>query len=142
MGAQMNNFFSKLKVSKNNLRQINNSLKDDFDSIKYDITLIKRKIRHKNSNNRNIKENKSVEIDKSFHIAFAVTEAGADVSAGDYFTALELGEGLKKFDWEISFLPKNGQGYWYEVDVEVDVIISMLDNFDPRRIRFLKQGFN
>ena len=27
------------------------------------------------------------------------------------------------------------KGYWYEVDDEVDVLISMLDKFDPRRIR-------
>ncbi len=131
----MNNFFSKLKVSKNNLRQLKNSLKDDFDSIKYDTTLIKHKLTHSNSNNCKIKENNPVQNDKPLQIAFAVTEAGIDVSAGDYFTALELGEGLKKFGWEISFLPRNGQGYWYEVDAEVDVIISMLDNFDPRRIR-------
>ncbi len=131
----MNNFFSKLKVSKNNLRQLKNSLKDDFDSIKYDTTLIKRKITNSNSNNWKIKEKKSVKKNKPLHVAFAVTEAGTDVSAGDYFTALELGEGLKKFGWEISFLPKNGQGYWYEVDLNVDVIISMLDNFNPRRIR-------
>ena len=133
----MNNFFSalKFKVSKNNLRQLKNSLKDDFESFKYDTYLFKRKITNFNLNNSKVKENKSLKDDKPFQIAFAVTEAGKDASAGDYFTALELGEGLKKFGWEISFLPRNGKGYWYEVDVEVDVIISMLDNFDPRRIR-------
>jgi hypothetical protein len=133
----MNKFFStlKLKVSKNNLRQIKNSLKDDFDSIKYDTTLIKRKITNSNSDIPKINENRRVKEVKPLKIGFAVTEAGENASAGDYFTALEFGEGLKKFGWEISFLPRNGQGYWYEVDMDVDVIISMLDNFDPRRIR-------
>ena len=83
-------------------------------------------------------KNKSKKDDKSLKVAFAVTEAGENASAGDYFTALELGEGLKKFGWEIIFLPKNGHGYWYEVDEEVDVIISMLDIFDPSRIRIIK----
>ena len=45
-GNQMNKFFLKLKLkfSKNNLRQFKNSFNDDFDSIKYDTTLIKRKV--------------------------------------------------------------------------------------------------
>ena len=133
----MNKFFSslKLKVSKNNLRQIKNSLKDDFDSIKYDTILIKRKITNSNTNIPKINNNTSLKGDKSLKIAFAVTEAGNNASAGDYFTALELGEGLKKFGWEISFLPRNGKRYWYEVDTDVDVLISMLDNYNPRRIR-------
>ena len=133
----MNNFFStfKLKVSKNNLRQTKNTLKDNIDSVKYDLILIKRRITDPNSNIDKIKDKKPFDPNKPLKIAFAVTEAGKEASAGDYFTALELGEGLKKFSWETSFKPRNGQGYWYEVDGNVDVLISMLDNFDPRRIR-------
>lgn len=132
----MNNFFPKLKLkfSKNNLRQARNSLKDDIDSIKYDTTLVKRRLLNPKSitpKNEELRPKK----DKPLKIAFAVTEAGKNASAGDYFTALELGEALKGFSSKISFLPKNGNGYWYEVDDEVDVLISMLDNFDPRRIR-------
>ena len=133
-GARMNKFSSLLKFSKNNLRQVKNYLKDEIDSVRYDTTLIKHRILNFNSKTNNV-ENKSKKDDKSLKISFAVTESGKNASAGDYFTALELGEGLKKFGWKISFLPKNGYGYWYEVDEEVDVIISMLDNFDPRRIR-------
>ena len=72
---------------------------------------------------------------KPLKIVFAVTECGENASAGDYFTALEFGEGLKKFGWQIDFLPKNGSKYWYEVDEDVDVLISLLDVYDPRRIR-------
>lgn len=68
-------------------------------------------------------------------IAFAVTESGKNVSAGDYFTALELGESLKKLGWNIIFLPRQGPGNWYELEENVDVIISMLDSYDPRKIR-------
>ncbi len=132
----MNNFFLnlKLKFSKNNLRQVKNSLNDEFDSIRYDTVLIKRRILNSSSINSN-EENKSQKKDKPLKIAFAVTESGKNASAGDYFTALELGEALKKFGWEISFLPRNGKGYWYKVDADVDVLVSMLDIFDPRRIR-------
>ncbi|MGB7970086.1 MAG: glycosyltransferase [Methanobacterium sp.] len=130
----MNKFFLKLKLkfSKNNLRQFKNSFNDEIDSIKYDTTLIKHRVLNPSSVTPN---NESKKEDKSFKVAIAVTESGKDASAGDYFTALELGEALEKFGWEISFLPRNGRGYWYEVDANVDVLISMLDNFDPRRIR-------
>jgi hypothetical protein len=131
----MGKFFSvlKLKVSKKHLKQFKNSLQDDLESIKYDTVLIKHRILNHNStvNNGN-KLNTGI---KPLKIAFAVTEDGEKASAGDYFTALELGEALKKFGWEILFVSRNGQGYWYEVNVEVDVLISMLDTFDPRRIR-------
>ena len=133
----MNTFFSalKLKVSKDNLRRVKNSLKDDFDSLKYDTTLFKRKIITRNSSQSKNNGNKPVKDNKSLKIAFAVTERGEKASAGDYFTAMELGESLKKLGWEIIFLSKNSTGYWYEVDGEVDVLMSMLDIFDPRRIR-------
>ncbi len=68
-------------------------------------------------------------------VAFVVTEAGRNVSAGDYFTASELGDSLKKFGWEITFLPKEGPGNWYYVPGDVDVLISMLESYDPRKIR-------
>jgi len=68
-------------------------------------------------------------------VAFVVTEAGSNVSAGDYFTASELGDSLKKFGWEIIFLSKDGPGNWYYVPRDVDVLISMLESYDPRKIR-------
>ena len=84
-------------------------MKDDIDSIKYDTTLIKRRLLNPKSitpKNEEIRPKK----DKSLKIAFAVTEAGKNASSGDYFTALELGEALKGFNSEISFLPENGEG--------------------------------
>ena len=71
-------------------------------------------------------------------VAFVVSEAGndvTDVTAGDYFTASELGDSLKKFGWEITFLPKEGPENWYYVPGDVDVLISMLESYDPRKIR-------
>lgn len=68
-------------------------------------------------------------------IAFAVTESGKNTSAGDYFTALELGKSLKKLGWNISFLSRNGHGNWYKVEEDVDVLISLLDAYNPHKIK-------
>ena len=84
---------------------------------------------HKNEINRmDDRENKTLKI------AFIVTEIGENASAGDYFTAFELGESFKKLGWHVGFLPKNGSKYWYEIDEKFDVVISLLDIYDPRRI--------
>jgi len=60
-------------------------------------------------------------------IAFAVTEVGPEVAAGDYFTALELGSSLRKLiRWEVVWLPKAD---WYNVG-DADVLIAMTDHYD------------
>lgn len=132
----------KLKVSKNRLRYLKNSFSDDFDSIKYQLGIIKsKKLNFQNSSKR--QKNKTLMTEcgnKALRIALVVTENGENASAGDYFTALELGEGLKKLGWLISFLPKKGPTYWYEVDEDVDVLISLLDIYDPRRIKSLNKS--
>lgn len=68
-------------------------------------------------------------------VAFAVTEAGDDVSAGDYFTAMEFGEAMKKRGWEIQFLKRKGPEDWYVVDDDIDVVITLLDAYDVRKIK-------
>ena len=72
--------------------------------------------------------------EKPLKVAFAVTECGENASAGDYFTAFELGESLKKFGWEITFLSRRGPENWYNIGEDVDVLISMIDIYDPRKI--------
>ena len=79
--------------------------------------------------------NKLLFSEKPLKVAFAVTETGKDSSAGDYLTALTFGESLKKLGWEISFLTRRGPGDWYEVEEDVDVLISMLDAYNTNRIR-------
>jgi GT2 family glycosyltransferase len=68
-------------------------------------------------------------------IAFIVTESGENASAGDYFTASELGDQLKKFGWNITYVLKSGKYDWYDLDNDVDILISLLDVYDPRKIR-------
>lgn len=64
---------------------------------------------------------------RSFKVAFAVTEVGPEVSAGDYFTAMELGSSLRKLlRWEVIWLPKED---WYNVG-DANVLITMTDHYD------------
>jgi GT2 family glycosyltransferase len=65
-------------------------------------------------------------------IAFAVTETGAEAAAGDFFTALELGEALHaRYGWKISYLPKEN---WYDLD-GFDILIVMVDEYEFPAIR-------
>lgn len=76
---------------------------------------------------------------KKFKLGFAVSEKGEYASAGDYFTAKEFSEALKSFGWEISFLARDGD-YWYDT-FDLDVIVSLLYTFDPRRIKSTNSSY-
>lgn len=71
---------------------------------------------------------------EKFKLGFAVSEIGEDASAGDYFTAKEFGESLKSMGWEVKFLAREGSDYWYDAS-HLDVVVSLLYTFDPRRIQ-------
>jgi len=64
-------------------------------------------------------------------IGFAVTEANEQTRAGDYFSAMELGEAIKnELGWEVRYLPKFGAtSSWYDLK-GIDVLISMLDEYN------------
>ena len=69
----------------------------------------------------------------SIKIVFAVTEAGPDAAAGDYFTAQELGDALESLNgWRVEYRPK-GEG-WYEL-AGVDVLVVMVDGYKLRDIQ-------
>jgi len=84
--------------------------------------------------------NNKIFTEDTLKVAFAVTESGPNVSAGDYFTALDLGEAMKSLGWEIYFLNRKGPGDWYEVGEHIDIVISMLDVYDPRKIKNAKNS--
>lgn len=129
------------------LRNLRNNYKDYMGLTRYKIS--KWKNRHQNQHGEepaiklSEEERKQLLNDKlndigehPLKVGFVVTEAGDDVSAGDYFTASEMGNALKKkFGWEITFIAKEGPGNWYYVPGDVDVLISMLESYDPRKIR-------
>lgn len=66
-------------------------------------------------------------------IGLVVTEAGEHVTAGDYFTALELSIALEKLGYETVFIERL-RGHWYEIADDIDVVISLLETYDVRRI--------
>ena len=73
--------------------------------------------------------------------AFAVTEAGDNAVAGDYFTAMELAQALEARGWRTKFLPRKALGdRWYRVGADTDVLVSMLEEYDPQHIHDDKPG--
>ncbi len=65
-------------------------------------------------------------------LAFAVTETGDAAAAGDLFTAMEFGAALAdRFGWQVDYRPQ-GEA-WYDL-AGVDMVIAMVDDFDPRCI--------
>lgn len=74
-------------------------------------------------------------------VAFAVTEAGAQATAGDYFTAYELANECRRlFGWRIKFLAERDKyGSWYDLR-DVDLLITMVDEYDLRQIQNAKNN--
>jgi len=69
-------------------------------------------------------------------IGFAVTEADMAASAGDYFTAFELGEQLvREFGWEVFYLSEGPD--WYDMTM-LDVLVVMRHNYDLRLLHNTK----
>lgn len=71
-------------------------------------------------------------------IVFAVTEIGESASAGDLFTAMELGGALEReFGWVVEYRPRGEE--WYLLD-GVDIVVAMVDAYETRRIRNAHPG--
>lgn len=79
--------------------------------------------------------------DRSPVIGFAVSEAGSDAKAGDYFTAMELATSIEnEFGYECLFLPeRGGDRDWYDV-TGVDVLVTMVDSYDLQNIENAPPG--
>lgn len=61
-------------------------------------------------------------------LAFAVSETGPDASAGDYFTALELGTALQaRYGWQIEYRTKGDD--WYDM-TGIDLLVAMVENYE------------
>lgn len=69
-------------------------------------------------------------------IGFVVTDADLEAAAGDYFTAVELGEQLvQEYGWEVFYLSEGPQ--WYNLH-QLDVIVVMRHEYDLRLIENAK----
>lgn len=68
-------------------------------------------------------------------IAFTVTDDGSTgIPYGDIYTAHEMGEALEKRGYQIEYLSRFGKNDWYNVGLEVDILIVLLDDYDLTKI--------
>ncbi len=74
--------------------------------------------------------------DAPLTVAFAVTEATAETTAGDFFSASELANACsREFGWSIRFLSRKED--WYNLK-DVDVLVVLLDAYDLTQMRDAK----
>ena len=79
--------------------------------------------------------------EKPLTVAFAVTETGKHAVAGDLFTAKELAASLERKGFRCVFVSQvQPDGEWYRLTPEVDVLVSMLQHYDPQNIRNASPG--
>lgn len=101
--------------------------------IEYLIWLLKEHIIQMLAGRNNINADSDDRTESRMKITFVVTEAGEHVTAGDYFTANELGQALEKFGWKVSYIETTSKER-YHIDKDTDIVVSMLESYDIRRI--------
>lgn len=67
-------------------------------------------------------------------VGLVVTESDPKTTAGDFFTAMEFANSLMNMGYEVKYLSRRGEEDWYDVGIEVDVLISLLDAYDISKI--------
>jgi GT2 family glycosyltransferase/spore maturation protein CgeB len=67
------------------------------------------------------------------HVAVTLTRDDPNAGWGDWSTAHELGDALATLGWRVSYLERH-KDRWYEPDATVDLVVSLLDAFDVRRL--------
>jgi len=81
---------------------------------------------------------KHLYTEENLVVALVVTEDKKDTTAGDFFTAMELANSLIKLGYEVKYLSRRGEKDWYDVGIEVDVVISLLDAYDISKMYNVK----
>ena len=67
------------------------------------------------------------------HVGITLTRDDEHGGWGDWYTAHELGEALEAIGWRVSYLER-WKDHWYAADPSIDVVVSLLDAFDVRRL--------
>jgi GT2 family glycosyltransferase/spore maturation protein CgeB len=67
------------------------------------------------------------------HVAVTLTRDDPEAGWGDWYTAHELGDALAALGWRVSYLERFGD-HWYDPDPSIDVVVSLLDALDVRRL--------
>jgi GT2 family glycosyltransferase/spore maturation protein CgeB len=69
----------------------------------------------------------------SIHVGITLTRDDPKAGWGDWYTAHELGDALAALGWRVSYLER-WRDRWYDPPASVDVVISLLDALDVRRL--------
>lgn len=84
--------------------------------------------------NEKIENNTNYWITSPLHIAFLVTEYSSNTTVGDLFSAKGLGDELEKnYGYRVSYFPRRPVYEWDNIPESVDIVISMLHDFDIRK---------
>ncbi len=67
------------------------------------------------------------------HVGIAITRDDESAGYGDWHTGHELGDALRAIGWRVSYLERV-EDRWYRPPADLDVVVSLLDAFDLRRI--------
>ena len=67
------------------------------------------------------------------HVGITVTREDPAAGWGDWYTAHELGDALEGLGWRVSYLERF-ENHWYSPDPTIDVIVSLIDALDVRRL--------
>lgn len=67
------------------------------------------------------------------HVGITLTRDDPRAGWGDYYTAHELGDALAAIGWQITYLER-WRNAWYDPHPTIDVVVSLLDDFDVRRL--------
>jgi GT2 family glycosyltransferase/spore maturation protein CgeB len=66
-------------------------------------------------------------------VAITLTRDDPASGWGDWYTAHELGDAFDRLGWEVRYAARYRE-QWYELDDDVDLVISLLDLCDARRL--------
>jgi uncharacterized protein YjbJ (UPF0337 family) len=66
-------------------------------------------------------------------VGITVTRDDPAAGWGDWYTAHELGAALEAIGWQVTYLERFDDR-WYEPDPSLDVVISLIDRLDLRRL--------
>ena len=65
-------------------------------------------------------------------VGITLTQNDVQAGWGDYYTAHELGGAFEFDGWRVVYAERF-EDRWYQVDGEVDMVVSLLDSYDVRR---------
>jgi GT2 family glycosyltransferase len=70
-------------------------------------------------------------LERTRTASITLTRQQIDAGWGDYYTAHELGDALTADGWRVIYAERHDD-HWYDIEEEVDLLVSLLDSYDVR----------